>query len=409
MYSILPTAGNPYSTAKSGGMAGTRVILHIDMDAFFASVEVLDHPELRGQPVIVGGAVVRGVVSAASYEARKFGVHSAMAMAEALRRCPHAVVLPVHGSRYGEMSRRIMRLLESRTPLLEQVSVDEAYLDLTDWLPAGVTGEEVAREIQQEIFRETGLTCSIGIATGKALAKMASDLRKPNGLVVVPPGEEAVFLQALPIGKMRGVGAATERKLRDLGLQTIGDLARLPESLLVSRFGVQGRDLLALAQGRDASPVVPERQAKSIGREVTFPEDITDRQVLERTLLNLSDDVAESLRRHDLLAKAVTLKLRDDAFHTITRSRTLSEPTDVTEPLYRTARELLRAAGWRRPVRLVGVTAGPLLTASDRQFTLFSGSQTEKTRKVADAMDAIKARFGDDAITRARLVEKKEE
>jgi DNA polymerase-4 len=385
-----------------------RVILHIDMDAFFASVEVLDRPELRGKPVIVGGPAVRGVVSAASYEARAFGVHSAMPMTEALRRCPQAVVMPVRGGRYADMSRRIMALLEPRTPLLEQVSVDEAYLDLTNWLPVGATGASVAAEIQAEVFRETGLTCSLGVATGKAIAKMASDLRKPNGLVVVPPGDEAAFLAPLAIGKLRGVGAATEKRLRALGVQTIGDLARLPATLLGGHFGVVGADLLALAQGRDDSPVVPERQAKSIGRETTFWTDISERAVLERTLLMLADDVAESLRRHGFLARGVTLKLRDDDFRTITRSHTLPEPTDVTEALYAAGRSLLTAARWHRPTRLIGITAGPLQAAADRQFNLFSETGA-KQRKVADAVDAIKARFGDAAITRARLAKQDQE
>ncbi len=382
-----------------------RIIVHIDMDAFFASIEVLDYPELRGKPVIVGGPAVRGVVSAASYEARAFGVHSAMPMGEALRRCPQAVVMPVRGGRYHDMSRHIMTLLAPHTPLLEQMSVDEAYLDLTHWLPAGATGASVAAEIQTTIARETGLGCSLGVATGKAIAKMASDLRKPRGLVVVPPGEEAAFLAPLEIGKLRGVGAATERKLRALGVHTIGDLARLPATRLGGQFGVVGPELLALAQGRDDSPVVPERQAKSIGRETTYWTDVTERAVLERTLLALTDDVAESLRRHDFLARGVTLKLRDDAFRTITRSTTLPEPSDVTEALYAAARALLTAARWHRPTRLIGVTAGPLQPAADRQFNLFA-EDDDKKRKVAGAIDAIKARFGNDAITRARLAKK---
>jgi DNA polymerase-4 len=388
-------------------MLPERVIVHVDMDAFFASVEVLDNPELRGKPVIVGGSVSRGVVSAASYEARKFGVHSAMPMSQALRRCPQAIVLPGRMGRYADVSAKIMAILGRYTPLLEQVSVDEAYLDLTNWLPEGVTPAQAAAKIQAEVREETGLSCSIGIATGKAIAKMASDLRKPGGLVVVQPGGEASFLAPLPIGDLRGVGEATERKLRELGVQTIGDLAQFQVKLLVHFFGVAGRDLHALALGSDDSPVVPERQAKSLGRETTFPADISDRRVLEKTLLELSDEVAERLRRHELLARGVTLKLRYDNFTTLTRAMTFTDPVDVADPLFRAACELLRKVNPARPVRLIGVTAGPLLPASDRQLNLFDQPVSEKRRKLATTMDAIKTRFGDEAITRARLAKEK--
>jgi len=386
-----------------------RLIIHVDMDAFFASIEVLDHPELRGKPLVVGGGVSRGVVSAASYEARRFGIHSAMPMGQALRLCPHVIVMPVRMERYHGISREIMALLAVRTPLLEQVSVDEAYLDLTGWLPAGSSAEAAAREMQSEIYAATGLTCSLGVAAGKAIAKMASDLRKPNGLVVVPPGTEAAFLAPLPIGKLRGVGAATERKLREIGISTIGELARLPGELLTSKFGVHGRDLHALALGLDDSPVVPERQAKSIGRETTFLLDITERNTLERTLLELSEDVSQSLRRYGLLARGVTLKLRYDDFHTISRARTLTAPSELTDPLYQTALALLRAANPTRPVRLIGVTASPLLRTADRQDSLFSAAKVDKERKLASAVDTIRDRFGESAITRARLVEGKKD
>jgi len=377
----------------------------MDMDAFFCSVEVLDRPELRGKPVIVGGGVARGVVSAASYEARKFGVHSAMSMAQAMRRCPHAIVLSGRMERYAFISRRIMELLATRTPLVAPISIDEAYLDLTHWLPPGVSAEEVARDIQQEILRETGLTCSVGVATGKAIAKMASDLKKPNGLVIVPPGTEADFLAPLPIGALRGVGEMTEKRLRDMGIRTVGDLAALPEALLTAKFGVAGRDLLALARGFDDSPVVPERQAKSIGRETTFLIDVTDREALERTLLDLCEDVAASLRRHALLARGVTLKLRYGDFSTHTHSKTLVEPTEVTEMLYDVALGLFRAANPTRAVRLIGVTTGPLISVADRQLSLFD-APSEKHRKLASAMDAIRDRFGADAVIRARLADK---
>lgn len=382
-----------------------RAILHVDMDAFFASVEELTNPELHGKPVIVGGGVSRGVVSAASYAARAFGVHSAMPMAQAMRLCPHAVVIPPHMDLYRTSSRRVMAILSTYTPLLEQVSVDEAYLDMTNWLPPGTDSERIAREIQQRIAAETGLTCSLGVATGKAIAKMASDLRKPNGLVMVTAGSEAAFLAPLAIGQLRGVGEATERKLRGYGVQTIGDLAALQESFLTRHFGVHGRDLHALARGIDDSPVIPEHQAKSIGRETTFLTDINDRHTLEVTLLELTEDVAESLRRHEMLARGVTLKIRYDDFSTRTRAHTLPEPLAVTGPLYQQALALLREVNPFRPVRLIGVTAGPLLPSADRQLSLFSEPAVEKDRRIDRALDAVRARFGDDAIIRARLAD----
>ena len=388
-------------------MLPNRVILHVDMDAFFTSVEVLDNPELRGKPVIVGGSVSRGVVSAASYEARVFGVHSAMPMSQALRKCPQAIVLPGRMDRYADVSAKVMAILCRRTPLLEQMSVDEAYLDLTQWLPEGITPEQAAREIQAEILEKTGLSCSVGVASGKAIAKMASDLKKPGGLVVVPPGEEVAFLAPLSIGQLRGVGETTERKLRELGIETVSELANFPVKVLEQFFGAAGRDLFALARGSDDSPVVPERQAKSLGREVTFATDIGDRRALERTLLELADQVAERLRRHELLARGVTLKLRYDNFTTLTRAMTFTDPVDVADPLFRGACELLRKVNPARPIRLIGITAGPLMPTSDRQLNLFDQPVSEKRRKLATAMDAIKTRFGDEAITRARLAKNK--
>lgn len=386
-----------------------RCIFHVDMDAFFTSVEVLDNPALRGKPVIVGGSAVRGVVAAASYEARKFGVFSAMPMATALRNCPQAIVIHGRMSRYREVSHNVMALLGSYTPLLEQVSVDEAYLDLTHWLPAGKTAAEVAREMQQRITEETGLSCSIGVATGKAIAKMASDLRKPRGLVVVPPGDEAEFFAPLSIDKLRGVGEATERKLRALGIATIGDLARLPEAVLVKCFGVAGRALLQLAQGHDDSLVVSERQAKSMGRETTFMVDIHERADIERTLLALAEDVAKSLRRHELLARGVTLKVRFSDFTTFTRSCVLTEPADVTGVFYQKALELFDSARVFRPLRLLGVTATSLLPAGERQLSLFVEPPSRTDQRLASALDSVRARFGDASITRARLATRKED
>jgi DNA polymerase-4 len=249
-----------------------------------------------------------------------------------------------------------------------------------------------------------GLTCSLGVATGKALAKMASDLRKPNGLVVVPVGEEAAFLAPLSIDKLRGVGEATERKLRALGVHTIGDLARMPAEFFAQRFGVHGRELHRLACGQDDSPVVPERQAKSIGRETTFLVDVVAREALERTLLELAEDVAQTLRRHEFLTRGVTLKVRYGDFTTKTRAATLAQATDLTAPIYEQACVLLRSFGPLRPLRLIGITAAALVPASARQFSLFD-EPVEKQRKLDSIMDTVRARFGKQAIIRARLAD----
>ena len=384
-----------------------RTIIHVDMDAFFASVEVLDNPALRGVPLVVGGAVARGVVSAASYEARKFGVHSAMPMATAMRLCPQLVVVHGHMSRYRDVSEQIMRILAEYSPLMEPMSVDEAYLDVTNWLPQGMTAVQVAIEIQQRIAEESGgLSCSIGVASGKAIAKMASDLRKPNGLVEVPPGTEADFLAPLPIGQLRGVGEATERKLRSLGINTIGDLTRIPEEVLQTRFGAHGRDLLALAQGHDDSPVVPERQAKSIGRETTFLQDVADYHQLEATLLELAEDVAHSLRRAELLARGLTLKIRYPDFTTFTRAQQLATPLQHSGQLYVHARQLLSACHIRRPLRLIGITATSLLPQGEGQLSLFDDPAGNKQARIDHALDAVRARFGKAAIKRARFTER---
>jgi len=380
-----------------------RYIFHVDMDAFFTSVEVMDNPALYGKPVIVGGGTVRGVVAAASYEARQYGVYSAMPMVTAIRKCPQAIVLQGRMQRYCEVSHRIMELLGSYTPLLEQVSVDEAYLDLSNWIPAGTLIVEVANEIQQHMLKNIGLSCSIGVASGKAIAKIASDLQKPLGLVIVPVGEEASFLAPLAIDKLRGVGEATERKLRAMGIATIGDLARFPERMIVKRLGVAGRYLLRLAQGHDESPIVSVRQAKSIGRETTFLVDIQQKADIERSLLALADDVAKSLRRHALFARGLTLKVRYNDFTTFTRSCVLNEPADVTGVLFEKALDLFRTANVHRPLRLLGVTATALLPSTDRQLSLFSDPPSCKDQRLAIALDTVRARFGDSSLIRARL------
>jgi DNA polymerase-4 len=380
-----------------------RTILHVDLDAFFASVEQRDRPELRGRPVIVGGGGPgdRGVVSAASYEARRFGVHSAMSLREAGRRCPDGVFVPVDGRRYQIASRDVMAVLRRFTPLVEPVSIDEAFLDVTASAALFGDGPAIARRIKDEVRADVGLTVSVGVATTKLVAKVASDLRKPDGLVVVPPGEEAEFLAPLPISRLWGVGERTGASLADYGVRTIGDLAALPEDIVVRRFGKHGTSLLARAHGIDADPVHDGDPAKSVGHEHTFDVDTRDRETIERTLLGMADGVAARLRSAGVRAGTVTVKIRDSSFRTITRQRTLAEPTDMTEPIYRVALELARPEVRGIRVRLLGVTASNL---GDReQMSLFSDDDPRRRRAIV-AADAVRRRYGDDAVTRARLL-----
>ena len=405
----------------------TPTILHVDLDAFFAAVEQRDRPELRGRPVIVGGAdpTARGVVSAASYEARRFGVHSAMPLRTALALCPDGVFLPVDGRRYQAASRAVMTMLRRFTPLVEPISIDEAFLDVTASRALFGDGPTIAATIRTTIRGEVGLTASVGVATNKLVAKVASDLRKPDGLVVVPPGEEAAFLAPLAIARLWGVGQKTADTLRAFGVATIGDLAALPEGVVTGRLGKHGASLVARARGIDPDPVGGGVAAKSIGHEHTFDVDTSDLDVIERTLLAMADGVASRLRSAGLRAGTITVKVRDSTFRTITRQRTLPVPTDLTDPIWRTALELARPEIRGIRVRLLGVTASNM--GGRGQLTLFddaagagggAGSavgaavgvavgvavSVERQRKATEAADAIRRRFGDRAVTRARLL-----
>jgi DNA polymerase-4 len=384
-----------------------RTIVHADLDAFYASVEVLDDPALRGRPVIVGGAPgERGVVSAASYEARRYGVHSAMPLQTAARLCPDGVFLPVRPERYRELSGLVMNIFASVTPLVEPISLDEAFMDVTASRAAFGDGEAIARRVKERVRDEVGLTLSAGVATNKLVAKIGSDLRKPDGLVVVRPGEEAAFLAPLPVSRLWGVGPRSERALREFGVTTIGQLAALPERAARRRFGRFGAELVARARGIDPSPVVPEHAPKSIGHEHTLDRDTASPAELESLLLDLSESVASRLRRHDLSASGIQLKLRYEGFETLTRQAQLAEPTRESEPLYEVAVALLRrtlVAG--RGVRLLGVT-GIGLTRT-QQLSLFDASgRTDLGRRdrLARSVDAVRQRFGDRAITRGRLL-----
>ena len=403
----------------------TRTILHVDLDAFFAAVEQRDRPELQGRPVIVGGSDPnsRGVVSAASYEARRFGVHSAMPLRTAYRLCPQGVYLPVDGRRYQAASREVMAILRRYTPQVQQISIDEAFLDVTASQALFGDGEAIARSIKAAVRDEVRLTVSAGVATTKLVAKVASDLRKPDGLVVVPPGEEAAFLAPLPISRLWGVGEKTALALREYGVQTIGDLAALPRDLLERRFGKHGAALVDRAHGIDPDPVATGEPAKSIGHEHTFGHDTADVEKIERTVLGMADGVAWRLRAAGLRAATITLKLRDSTFATITRQTTLAVPADLTEPIYEAALMLLRRELHGQRIRLVGVTASNF--REREQLALFGEGEGEaggavapavarggnapgpddpKRHQAAEALDSIRRKYGERAVTRGRLV-----
>jgi DNA polymerase-4 len=377
--------------------------LHVDLDAFFASVEQRDHPELRGRPVVVGGGgpTDRGVVSAASYEARRFGIHSALPLRTAAALCPHAVFVPVDGRKYAAVSVQVMRILQRFTPLVEPISIDEAFLDVSgsERLHGGPV--DIARAIKAAVRDEIRLTASVGVATSKLVAKVASDLEKPDGLVIVEPGHEAAFLAPLPIARLWGVGERTADILAEYGVRTIGDLAALPEDLLARRFGKQGAVLAARARGIDPSAVTGAEPARSVSHEHTYDLDTSDPEVLERTLLALCEGVAARLRDAHLMAHTVTVKVRDASFTTVTRQRTLAEPTDETEVVFRAALELARPQLRGIKVRLLGVAASHL--DEGQQMSLFHESD-DRRRRATEAADEIRRRFGSQAIRRARLI-----
>jgi DNA polymerase IV len=383
---------------------GIRTILHVDLDAFFASVEQRDHPKLRGKPVVVGigGANDRGVVSAASYEARKFGVHSAMPIRTAKRLCPDCLFVPVNGAQYQRVSREVMAILRRFTPLVQPISIDEAFMDVTASQALFGDGESIGRQVKAAIREDLDLTASVGVASTKLVAKIGSDLRKPDGLVVVAPGDEAAFLEPLPISRLWGVGPSTAAALRDYGVATIGDLQRLDRSILVRRFGPHAAALVDRAHGVDPDPVDDPDSAKSVGHEHTFDEDTSNPEVVERTLLAMSEGVSARLRDAGLRATTVTVKVRDSAFHTVTRQRRLAEPTDLTEPIWRAALELARPEVRGKRIRLVGVTASGL--GERDQLALFDGLDEDRRRRAVKAADELRHRFGTRAVTRARLI-----
>jgi len=380
-----------------------RTIIHVDMDAFYASVEQRDRPELQGLPVIVGADPRgRGVVSAASYEARRFGVHSAMPIGRAARLCPAGVFLPVDMAKYAQVSRQIMTILADFTPLLEPVSIDEAFLDVTGSGALLGDGEAIARRIKSRIGDEVRLTASVGVASNKFVAKVASDLRKPDGLVVVAPGGEADFLAPLPISRLWGVGRVTASALDSMGIRTIAQLAATPVGHLGARFGSGGAFLLALAHGRDDRPVEPFSPPKSMGAEETFDADHRDLQRLRATLRAQAERVARELRAEGYAGRTVTLKLRFADFSTITRRHT-GDATHDGLRIFQEAAALLERVALRQPVRLIGVSVSELGPAGAGQLSLLEPDVARRER-LSRALDRLAERFGEDSVRPASLL-----
>ncbi len=389
-----------------------RSILHLDLDAFYASVEQLDDPSLRGRPVIVGGPSRRGVVCAASYEARRFGVHSAMPTARARRLCPDGVFLRPRFHRYSELSARIFDVYRRYTPLVEPLSLDEAFLDVTASRALHGTGVAIAREIKAAVRSECGLAVSAGVAEVKLAAKIATDLGKPDGLVEVPAGGVAAFLAPLPASRLWGVGKVTEEALRKLGVGTIGDIARLPEVALAAAVGAShARHMKALAVGDDPREVVPDEAAKSIGAEDTFGEDLTGRAALETELLAQAVRVGRRLRAAGLAGRVVTLKVKYADFEAVTRRTTLERATADDGEIHAAARALLDRVDAGRPVRLTGISvSGFPEEGAPGQLGLFgdgaAGREADRRRALHAALDAISARHGRGAVVRADLADR---
>ncbi|WP_150242723.1 DNA polymerase IV [Nocardiopsis quinghaiensis] len=385
-------------------------ILHLDMDAFFASVEQLRHPEARGRPVIVGGTGPRGVVSSADYLARARGVHSAMPMARATRLCPDALVFPPDGRAYRQVSEAVMDILRSVTPLVQPLSLDEAFLDVSGARRRLGGPVRIAAMIRERVRAEQRLTCSVGVAATRFTAKLGSTHCKPDGLLLVPTARVRGFLDPLPVGALPGVGDRTERTLARLGVRTVGQLARYEPDMLRMELGDKaGGRLTELARGVDESPVVPETPDKSVGAEETFDEDVAAPDVVDRELLRLAEKVGRRLRASGQAGRTVSVKLRRGDFSTITRSRTLPESTDVAREISALARELYTASGLRGvPLRLVGVRVEGVVPVERAHHQLALGEEESGWRDVERVMDRVTARFGPGAIQSAVLAKRDE-
>ncbi|NLC37868.1 MAG: DNA polymerase IV [Clostridia bacterium] len=380
-----------------------RQVIHVDMDAFFAAVEQRDNPDLLGKPVIIGGLPdQRGVVSTASYEARKYGIHSAMPMAEAYRRCPQGIFLRPNMAKYLEASKEVLQILYNFSPIVEIVSIDEAFLDVTGCERALGSAEEIGWNIKKQIAKRLRLTASVGISYNKFLAKLASDLDKPDGFLVIAPEKALSVLDGLLVNKIWGVGSKTESKLSFLGIKTIKQLRELPLDLLQKHFGeAHGYRLFQLSRGIDERPVETDREVKSMAREVTFPRDTRDRHYLESMLLGMADVLSFRLRAAGLKGRTLCLKLRFDDFQTLTRNYSLSEPSDFDMVIYETAKRMLNST-WdgKRLVRLLGLGISSLSPADTAQLTIFDEEEQEQ-RSLARTLDAIRSKYGFGAIVRA--------
>src|SRR5438128_2636824 len=381
-----------------------RSILHVDMDAFYASIEQLDHPEYKGKPVLVGAdpkaGKGRGVVAACSYEARKFGVHSALPISRAWKLCPEGVYVRPRMKRYVEVSHQVMEVFRRYTDLVEPLSIDEAFLDITGSVALLGKPEAIARSIKNEIRRTTALNASVGLAPNKFLAKVASDLRKPDAFVVVEEQHSEEFLRDLPISHLWGVGPKTELLLNELGFRTIGQIASAPREALIRSLGSLGEHLYQLSHGRDDRPVIPDWEPKSVGTETTFDEDTDDREFLLRMILELSDHVAERLRKDECRARKVTLKLRYSNFSTHTKQHSLDRLIQTGDEIAAVARQLFSQFPLNRKIRLIGVSAGDLHRGREdpEQLTLFATSNPKE--KLGHTVDEIKEKFGIDALRR---------
>jgi DNA polymerase IV len=381
-----------------------KTIFHVDMDAFFVSVEELFDPSLKGKPVVVGGkSNQRGVVSAASYEARKFGVHSAMPLRTAYQRCPHAIFIEGHPHRYRDHSRQVFDVLNRFSPKVEMASIDEAYLDLTGTRRLHGPPLKAAHLLHDAIGKDTGLNCSIGIATSRLLAKIASDQAKPNGMLWVPPGQEANFLAPLDIRKVPGVGKKTEERLAQYGIRRVGDLAAVDEAFLESIMGKWGIALAGKAHGLDAGgyfagDIGDDDDPKSISHEHTFNEDSTNAELLESTLAKLSQMVGRRLREHELHTRTVQIKLRYSDFQTLTRAITLDHATQIDIELIEHSRLLFRRNWTGAPVRLLGVQASSL-EHGEGQLNLLEGEKSRKWRSALTAVDKLRDKFGEKSVS----------
>ncbi|MEN6385527.1 MAG: DNA polymerase IV [Phycisphaerales bacterium] len=381
----------------------TRYILHVDMDAFYASVEQMDNPSLKGKPVIVGGTVEqRGVVAAASYEARKFGIHSAMPTTQALKLYPNVILVPVRMERYSQLSKQIMGIFHDFTPDVEQLSLDEAFLDVSGSTALFGSAEKIGREIKTRIKNETGLTASVGIAPNKFLAKLASDLQKPDGFVIITKENKQQILDPLNVSKIWGVGKVTEAALNKIGINTIQQLRKTSLKTLQTVMGNQAEDLLLLAQGIDDREVEPFRDAKRMSAEETFARDISDKEFLLSVLFNQVEEVAARLREDKVEGKTITLKLRYKNFRTVTRSHTFEIPTNISKVLWQEAKKVFEQ--WYETqggeLRLLGFGVGGLSHEGGGQKLLFTEPVDNKQKKIDEVFDKIKKKYGKDGVKR---------